>query len=162
MSDKTKRITFRLVQPKDKQAVSALAKADHEESFFSYIEFSEIKFNTLFDKAVESPHFCFGAVAESRGALQGFAYATLGEYFIGDEARIVSVHVLFVKASIRDSLAGGKIAIRLLKSLQYWGRERQANAVMMHVTSGVKVKATDRFLRKLGMQTLGGNYILNL
>ena len=60
--------------------------------------------------------------------------------------------------SARSGLLGGKIALRLLRGIEVWARKQRANVIPYHVTSGKNVASTDKFFRKVGMATLGGNY----
>ena len=60
--------------------------------------------------------------------------------------------------SARSGLLGGKIALRLVRGIEVWERKQRANVILYHVTSGKNVANIDRFFRKVGMTTLGGNY----
>jgi hypothetical protein len=48
-------------------------------------------------------------VAKIDGKAIGFSYAMMGEYFIGENDKIVTIIVLSVKSEIRHSLMGGKV-----------------------------------------------------
>ena len=88
----------------------------------------------------------------------GFSYAYIGGYFIGEGARVVTVNTINVDQSARSGLLGGKIALRLVRGIEVWARKQRANVILYHVTSGKNVASTDKFFRKVGMTTLGGNY----
>ena len=80
----------------------------------------------------------------------------------GGSAILVTVQTLYVGASFRRSLLGGRIATRMLAGAVRWAEARSAREIMIHVTTGIDVARTDRFLRKAGFATLGGNYALPL
>ena len=83
-----------------------------------------------------------------------------GTYMTGGDAILVTVQTLYVGASFRRSLLGGRIATRMLAGAVRWAEARNAREIMIHVTTGIDVARTDRFLRKAGFATLGGNYAL--
>jgi GNAT superfamily N-acetyltransferase len=53
---------------------------------------------------------------------------------------------------------GGKVAVKLVKAIETWAKSRGAHLILYHVTSGRGGSGIDRFFRKMGMTTLGGNY----
>ena len=70
----------------------------------------------------------------------------------------MTVNTINVDQSARSGLLGGKIALRLVRGIEVWARKQRANVILYHVTSGKNVASTDKFFRKVGMTTLGGNY----
>jgi len=57
---------------------------------------------------------------------------------------------------------GGKVAVRLVRSVTKWAKAQGAYLVMFYVTSGTNIAKTDTFFRKMGMATLGGNYAIRV
>ena len=90
--------------------------------------------------------------------MMGFAYCFAGGYFIGEGARVVTVNTINVDETIRSGMLAGKVALRLVRGIETWAKKRQADVILYHVTSGKNATNIDRFFRKLGMTTLGGNY----
>jgi len=148
--------------PNDRPAIMALARADHAESIFGDLVFSERKFSTLFDKSIDQPNSCLTLLAAIGGEIVGFLYCTLGQYFIAEDGVIANVNVVYVDQRLRQSLLGGKVALRLVRGVSKWARAQGAYLVMFYVTSGTAIAKTDRFFRKLGMTSLGGNYAMRL
>lgn len=146
----------------DRDRVCALARRAHRESIFSDIPFSEGKFHRAFDNTLEEPGNYLGLKAALGSRILGYSYGLLGGYHIGEGARIVTVVSIFVDRRIRSGLLGGKVAVRLVRGIELWGRRHDARLVLYHVTSGRGAGGTDRFFRRLGMTTLGGNYGVRL
>lgn len=146
----------------DRNDVCRLTKDIHEEGIFREIEFSENKFNGFFSNTLNNPQNYLGLKVERDGRVLGCSYCMIGGYFIGDGARIVTVNTICVDKPIRASVLGGKVALKLVRGIEAWARNRDADAVLFHVTSGKGLNGIDRFFRKIGMTTLGGNYGVRL
>ena len=130
--------------------------------YFRDIAFSETKFNGFFSNTLNDPKTYLGLKIERDGRVLGCSYCMIGGYFIGEDARIVTVNTICVDEPIRASVLGGKVALKLVRGIEAWARNRDADAVLFHVTSGKSLNGIDRFFRKLGMTTLGGNYGVRL
>ena len=78
------------------------------------------------------------------------------------DATVVSCLALFVLDEYRQSLLGGRVAVKLLDAGRRWAMNRRAVELQLHVTNGVRIRQTDRLLRKLGFRQTGGNYALDL
>ena len=68
----------------------------------------------------------------------------------------------FVTKKVRTSLRGGEAAIRLLKGYLRWAALRKAQDVQVHVTSGIDLNRTHRFMQKAGFVPIGGNYAFDV
>ena len=136
----------------------ALARAAHEESMFSDISFSEAKFYKSFQNILNDPNRYLGLKVTLGNRIVGFCYAMLGEYYIGDDVKVVTVITIAVSPDIRSKIVGGKAALRLTRGIEIWAKGMGASYVLYHATSGTNPTSSDRFFRKLGMSTLGGNY----
>lgn len=153
-------INIGFIKRQDKPHVLQLAKQDHAESAFSSMAFSSDKFDSIFNKVLDRA--AIGLLARIDQKPVGFIYVTLGEYFVADARPIATVNVLYVKKSIRYSLVGGKVALKLIRSVQKIANDQEATHLLFHVTSGTNIAKTDRFFRKLGAITLGGNYLFKI
>lgn len=142
----------------DRHRVCELARLAHEESLFGDIPFSERKFYASFDNTIEEPDVFLGLKVHLDGKIVGFCYAQLGGFYIGEDAKVVTVISLVTDPDVRAKVVGGKAALRLVKGIELWAKTMKANHVLFHVTSGTDPVGADRFFRKLGMRTLGGNY----
>ena len=85
-----------------------------------------------------------------------------GGYYIGEGAKVVTVNTICVDKPIRDTMLGGRVAVKLIRGIETWARERKAQYILCHVTSGSGIASADKFFRRLGMTTLGGNYGVKL
>ena len=146
----------------DRYRVCELARMAHEESLFGDIPFSETKFFAQFDNTIEEPHEFLGLKVHLDGHIIGFCYAQLGGFYIGEGAKIVTVISLVTDPEVRAKVLGGKAALKLTKGIEVWAKAMGAAHVMYHVTSGTSPVGSDRFFRRLGMRTLGGNYFKSL
>lgn len=72
--------------------------------------------------------------------------------------RVASVINYAVLPGHRLSGAG----LRLLQAFRRWAQNRGAVEISLGINSGVQVERTDRFLRRLGFEHLGGHYCLRL
>lgn len=72
--------------------------------------------------------------------------------------RVASVINYAVLPGRRMSGAG----MRLLGAFRRWAENRGAVEISLGINSGVQIERTDRFLRRLGFEHLGGHYSLRL
>lgn len=158
----TNKLVTALSVAEDRDMSCALARVVHEEGMFSDIKFSEKKFYRYFEQTIENPETHLGLKVSLGNRILGFSFCSIGSYFIGDGARIVTVTTICIDKETRSSILGGKVALRLVRGIELWSRQRKADAILYHVTSGVDVANIDRVFRKLGMITLGGNYAVRL
>lgn len=150
------------VEEADRQKVSDLACLVHEESLFKDIAFSEAKFFKAFDKTLHEPDTYLGLKVSLGDEIVGFCYALLGGYYIGKDAKVVTVITIAISPETRSKILGGKAALRLTRGIEIWAKGMGASYVLYHATSGTNPISSDRFFRKLGMTTLGGNYGVRL
>lgn len=146
----------------DREDGCELARSVHEEGIFASIPFSEAKFYKYFDNTIEEPDKFLALKATLDDKLVGFAYCYVGGYFIGSDATVVTVNTICVDKSVRSGILGGKVAVRLVRGIEVWAKSRGAQLILYHVTSGRGVSGIDKFFRKMGMTTLGGNYGVKL
>lgn len=146
----------------DIPALVKLAREAHTESRFSYIPFSADKVVKIARLALKDGkrHGIF--IAERGGAPVGFAYCTLGEYHIGTDVLIATIHNINVSRAARQRLAGGRAALGLLNGAKSWAHARGASEIFFHVTSGSELERTHRLAKRLGYATIGGSYALSL
>ena len=139
-----------------------MARLAHEESLFKDIAFSEAKFSKAFDNTLHEPDTYLGLKVSLGDEIVGFCYALLGGYYIGEDARVVTVITIAIAPETRSKILGGKAALRLTRGIEIWAKGMGASYVLYHATSGTNPTNSDRFFRKLGMTTLGGNYGVRL
>jgi hypothetical protein len=68
-------------------------------------------------------------IAERRGQAVGFVYCSVGEYHIGSDVLLTTIHNMNVARSVRSSLSGGKIALGLFRGVETWSQARGAKEI---------------------------------
>jgi hypothetical protein len=96
-----------------------------------------------------------GLVAKIDGKAIGFSYATIGEYFIGENDKIATIIVLSVKSEIRHSLMGGKVALKLFKAVKQIAKKEKVKRMLTHVTSGANISSNKIFTYRCITKTNG-------
>ncbi|WP_422376202.1 hypothetical protein [Roseibium sp.] len=142
-----------------------LAREAHQHTIFRDIAFSEDKARAIYDKAVRQPERC-GLIYAVPGAdeplaedgLLGFASVHAGEHFLGEGTLIATVQTLNISQKLSGTLLGGKVALRLVQAMRHWAKTRNCAHLMVHVTNGDNAEDADRFFRRCGLVTVGGNY----
>jgi len=142
----------------DRAAVRELARVNHAESAFGRLPFSDQRFDAMFDACMGSPERSILLKASVEGKVVGFLYCNLGPYFIAEGGLIASVMAVYVSKECRSSLMGGKVAVRLVRGIGKLAKAMGADALLFYVTSEIDAAKSDRFFRKMGLSTLGGNY----
>lgn len=146
----------------DRERVCELARINHAESLFAEIAFSSAKFYKAFDNTLQEPDTYLGLKVTFGDEIVGFCYALLGGYYVGQDTKVVTVITIATSPAIRTGILGGKAALRLTRGVEIWARGMGASYVLYHATAGINPTGSDRFFRKLGMTTLGGNYGMRL
>ena len=153
-------ITLRQAGKDDLDTLIAFSRDAHHESYFGGIVFSEGKVRKLASRSISDKHpNLISIMAEVRGKPVGYLYAAAGEYYVGSDTLLTTVHVIHVTKSIRHSLLGGKVAFRLVRGIRQWSDHIGAKHLLFHMTSDINPAQSDRFMRKMGFKTLGGNYV---
>ncbi|MEO9526370.1 hypothetical protein [Roseibium sp.] len=161
-------VKIRLADGSDADCLAGvhLAREAHGRTIFRDIPFSEDKARTLFDKAIGQPER-FGLIYAVPGVegplakdgLLGFASVHAGEHFLGTGTLIATVQTLNISQNLSGTLLGGKVALRLVRAVRHWAKERGCAHLLVHVTNGENAEDADRFFRRCGMVTVGGNYV---
>jgi len=158
-----KKISLRLANSiSDLEYLRPVSVEFHSESRFQDIPYSHKKRDDLFIKAINEPNYYALIIAELEDEPVGFIFCTAGEYLVGYKDLITTVYSFYVRKKFRGTLAGGKAAVRLLAGVVKWSEARDVREVMIHVTSGIDVQRTDRFLRRAKFGVIGANYSLRL
>ncbi len=154
------RIIIRLPKEADREAVRALARQLHDNTVFADIKFSDAKFDRIFDRCLAKSRFTTVLVAELTGRIIGLAWITAGEFHLGEGEILTTVHALGIDESLNGSLLAGKAFLRLVQGVRKWGNMRGAKRTLIHVTTGINMKATDRLMRAAGAKCVGGGYVV--
>lgn len=153
-------IIVRTIEERDRVPAREIVRRLHQKSIFGDIPFSNTKWNKGVDIVLAKPANRIGLIAELRGKPVGCAHASVGEYLIGDGEILTSVHFIAVDTEFCGKLLSGKIFLRLIQGVKAWSKTRSSKRTIMHVTSGVKTKSTDRLIRAAGGVLIGGDYVV--
>ena len=82
-----------------------------------------------------------------------------GEYLLSEGMVCTTVHAIAVDTLRLSPLRRAKTFLRLIKGLRRWSKTRNSKHLLVHVTTGQKLTATDRLLRAAGMRMVGGGYV---
>ncbi|MEM8689877.1 MAG: GNAT family N-acetyltransferase [Pseudomonadota bacterium] len=134
----------------------------HEEGRFRDYRFSHKKRDAFLMNAVTNPQFWHLIIAEVDATPVGFLYCVANEYIVGVEDLMTTVYAYYVRKQFRETMIGGKAAILMMRACIGWSRKKNCREVMVHATSGIDALRTDRFLKRTGFSTIGGNYALLL
>ena len=143
-------------------AIRDIAHEFHAESRYAHLPFSQEKFGPFSSTALERSQDTIALYVQYRGKTVGVLTAGAGDYYLGEGGRMVTVYVMYVSASIRRTLLGGKIGLRLIRMVSDWARMQRAEELHVHSTSGIDPERTDKLLHRLGFKTYGGNYAVRI
>lgn len=153
------RLSFAVLSSSDvMEDIVFLAEQSHNESRFSYISFAPEKVRAIAERALANPKRHGVMLCRDNGAPVGFAYCSVGEYHIGTGTLVTTIHNLNVLRDIRHSLNGGRVALGLLKGIDSWSRARSSAEILFHMTSGVELERSHKFIKRLGYRLIGGSY----
>jgi hypothetical protein len=153
-------VRVRLPEEKDWGDMRLLVQKHHARTVFSDIPISERKLDALEKRARNpAPNQCM-IVAEAKGQLVGLAWFSAGEYVIGEGVLMTTTHLIAVDAEQCGHYLSAKAFMRLVQGIVIWSNSRNAKHVLVHVTTGTAMKATDRLLRVGGASCIGGGYLI--
>ena len=98
-------------------------------------------------------------IAEKHGQAVGFVYCSVGEYHIGADVLLTTIHNMNVFRTVRSSLSGGKIALGLFRGGKTWSQARKAKEILFRVTSDVNLAQAHRLAKRIGCKFVGGSYV---
>jgi hypothetical protein len=154
------KISIRLVERTDKENIRVMLKRFHDQTIWGGHAFSDKKFNEHARAIFAKPAHMVCLVAEKDGAIVGLAWASAGSYSLSEELILATCHVIAVDRDALSPIQRAKTFLRLLKGIKKWSDTRGASEVLVHVTTGTDLKATDRLLRKAGARMIGGGYVV--
>ena len=162
-------IIIRLAKEEDRRrGPRIIARTLHEKTVFSYIPWSDKKFDRMCDEIIKLPPNKVGLVAELSGPngnqVLGFAFLTCGEYFAGEGHIVTTVQTIAVDTRNFMPTTIIQTFTRLIKGAKKWAETRvkkgEQATVVINVTTGVNLKGTDELLRLAGARCVGGGYVV--
>ena len=155
-------VRIRVAVATDWPALRSLVRRHHERTIFSDIPFSERKFDAI-EARLKTPagNECV-IVAEIEHAIVGVAWFAAGEYALCENSLMTTTHIIAVDSDRCKPFRAAKIFIRLTRGIVAWSMARNAKRVLIHVTTGASIAATDRLIRAGGGKMIGGGYLISL
>lgn len=153
---------FRANKPEEIECVRDIVHEYHAESRYAHIPFSEDKFKSFFVRTISHPENSIALYVRHGDKTVGLLSAAVGDYYLGADARIATIYVLYVSAQIRGTLLGGKVGLKLIRMVSEWAQSQHATELNIHATSGIDPQRTDKLLTRMGFVTYGGNYAARL
>ena len=155
------KLQFRVVNDDaDIPALISLAGDAHHESRFRDIPFSPDKVADIAGRAIADPKRHGVFLAAKGDAPVGMLYCSVGEYHIGTDVLLTTIHNMNVSRDVRESLSGGRVALGLMSGVKSWSKARGAVEILFHVTSGVDLARSHKFAKRMGFEFVGGSYVL--
>ena len=156
------RVNVRVLTKKEEvRSLDSLSLEFSEESRNTHLGYFLEKRDRLWEAAFTSKgtHGLFAA--ERDGVAVGYLFCSISTYVVG-HARVAAVISLYVGKSERRRLGGGEAAMRLMKLFIEWSKQRKADDIQVHVTTGLEVDRSDKFFRRIGFEPTGRNYAMRL
>jgi len=152
-------VTVRFVKTEeDVEAFLEMASLAHEESRYRDFPYDSFSRKDLWRERLLGKKTNFVALlAEFHKKPVGVLVAMLGKYLYSDDPA-TQCHSFYVRPENRSGVS----AIKLLHAYRRWAEAQGAIAMSVHVTSGIRIKTTDKLLRRLGFEQTGGNYEISL
>lgn len=122
------------------------------ESDFSYVVPEKQKILQLF----KNPN-AVAFLALENDQIVGFISGIVHEYFFSNRKRVSDLG-FFVLPEYR----GSRVALKLVKLLEAWAIEKNANELHLGQTTGLDIDKTKRFYERLGFKTVGFNTVKHL
>ena len=122
------------------------------ESEFSYVVPEKQKILQLF----KNPN-AVAFIALENNQIVGFISGIVHEYFFSNRKRVSDLG-FFVLPEYR----GSRVALKLVKLLEAWAIEKNANELHLGQTTGLDIDKTKRFYERLGFKTVGFNTVKHL
>jgi len=122
------------------------------ESEFSYVVPEKQKILQLF----KNPN-AVAFLALENNQIVGFISGIVHEYFFSNRKRVSDLG-FFVLPEYR----GSRVALKLVKLLEAWAIEKNANELHLGQTTGLEIDKTKRFYERLGFKTVGFNTVKHL
>ena len=122
------------------------------ESEFSYVVPKKQKILQLF----KNPN-AVAFLALENNQIVGFISGLVHEYFFSNRKRVSDLG-FFVLPEYR----GSRVALKLVKLLEAWAIEKNANELHLGQTTGLEIDKTKKFYERLGFKTVGFNTVKHL
>ncbi len=152
-------VTIREITFDDIGKCLSLVKRHHNTTYLSEFNFSEVKCLKQLRRVLANLDNELCLVAEKSGDVVGLVWVTLGGYYLSDEVVFANCQLVTVEHDALGKIARIRTFSRLIRAANHWSKKRGANQFLIHVTTGVRLKATDKMILALGGKRIGGGYV---
>lgn len=139
-----------------------IVKEYHAESRYAHLPFSERKFTSFCMRMKRHPKDTLGLYVQHKSQTVGVLSAGIGDYYLGEGGRLVTIYGIYVSRKVRGSFLGGKVGMRLMRMVIDWAKSQEAEEIHLQSTSGIDPERTDKMLTRVGFRTYGGCYLARL
>ena len=151
-----------LATERDIEETLPLALAAHREGRHREYRFdAERRRRFLAERFLADPGRYGFLIARHGGRAVGMLTCHAQTLYYSD-VTVASCLSLCVLGSVRCTLLGGRVTLRLLDAGRRWALNRKAVEWHIHVTDGIHIGRTDGMLRRVGFRQTGGNYAMAL
>jgi hypothetical protein len=162
------KISVRLVEPRDRDALQTLLQRQHAYTVFRDQPFSFSKFTRNFNHVLARPPRMIGMVAELAEVsanqitkrLMCGAWASADFYRLSHSPLFVSVQGIAVEMETIGPIRRAKAFLALVAGLRQWAGSLNASHSFIHVTTGSNLAAIDRLMKAAGARESGGAYVV--
>lgn len=127
----------------------------HAKTVFAHLAFDEVKLASVIRGLIEdrSGASCFLIAEKKEGTACGVLVGQIDAYYFSSDP-VGKIVFYWVHETHRK----GPAAVRLMMAFRRWAQNRHVKEIVIGVTSGQEIGATDRMLKKMGGRLVGGNY----
>jgi len=154
-------VRLRPAERGDIEPVRTILRDLHERTMFANHSFSDARY----DRHVEA---FFGGrsnqeciVAERNGRVVGMAWFSIGPYMLCDDLKLTTVHVIAIDRARAGPFIAAKAFARLVEGIRRWSVARGGDHVLIHVTTGSEIASTQRLMRAVGAELVGGSFVIS-
>jgi len=133
--------------PRDRDAVLSLFRDFHGESWYRDYDFSEDKFNVLWNAIMTSPEY-FMVIATDNDVPVGYMAGMMAEHFFGHDRMAIDLG-LYIKPEYRGD---PKVPRDMIECFHCWATDCGAKEMIVGATSGIKEGSIVRFYERLGFE----------
>lgn len=123
------------------------------------LSFNADKLRNTFNKIIkdQSKAYCLFVSDDEAGKAHGYLVGQIDSFYFSDDI-VAKVIFYWVHPNARYTMS----AVKLLASFKQWSKNRKATQIIMGITSQEHLAATDKMMKKMGAQFVGGNYVFEI
>lgn len=134
----------------DSEAILKLARAMHQESSSSHMDWQDEKIINFIKYSFQDEPFFYVGVIEDEDGIFGFVGGSCYPTFFGNDKQCCDTAVY-----VTPKRRGFKAAVKLIKSLEEWGISQGAVQCNVGTSAGIVDESYMKLLNKLGYRKAG-------